>query len=99
MEKLLNKYYIATMCYGFLRKAYQLNDATVQKPYPKHQEKTPMLFGDKVMVTFLSTLGTPILFPIHLCRDLNQFHIYSQGLNPKDYTYVEKRKNGDYLFS
>ncbi len=100
MEKLMNRYYISTAAYCFVRKIIELKDARVEKRISlETSQKVPMLWGDKVLVTLISTCSAPFIFPKHIINDLNQLHIYCQGLDPKDYDVKEKKDVFDFVYS
>jgi hypothetical protein len=98
--------YIACTCsYGFLRKAKQMQHATIQKyDYESHVDKIyPVLLCDKVLITLLSTCVSPYIWPFYLYNDLNYMELHNKKdrLDPKWYGYEADAKYSAlyYLFN
>lgn len=85
-SKHLVNYCAATTVYGFVRRTYQVKDASIEV-FDKKTNKvkhTPMLLVDKAINIITSSAVAPILFPFLLYQDLAWWEIVLTR-NPEEY--------------
>lgn len=77
-DKITAMYFIRAATFGFVRKVFQLQNATVRTyDYKKQEEKRlPMLLVDKVAVVGASTILSPVLLPIFVYNDLKSLEMF-----------------------
>lgn len=90
MSRQLWTYALASMSYGFGRKAIMMKDAHVkQYNYTTYKYNTvPVLNVDKVWIVGLSTLCVATLAPLYIVKDLRQIEARSRGIE-KHYGFGE----------
>jgi hypothetical protein len=105
MDKFFNRYYMIAAAYGMCRKAYELKDATTinrifdNKSNKVVEKETPILLGDKLLLTCYATMLSPFMIPMHIKNDINKLQIYIQGLDHNDFDSQKKRCMSDYIWS
>jgi hypothetical protein len=99
MNSLINKYFIGTAVYSYVRKVGQVWDAkTVDYNTRYNDPPKPMPLGDKIGVVALSVAYAPALSPFWLLHDINYIDIKLRGLNTEEYFHKNNMKFFDYVF-
>lgn len=86
MNSVFKKYVLSLMAYGFSRKVIIMQDACVDKAVYEEETKklewkqTPLLFVEKGAVVLLSTLLTPVIYPIYMYNDFQSIEKTMRGL-------------------
>lgn len=91
----MNRYYIVTGSYGFLRKAIRLKNATLKRErYNKEKcdietYSVPMLTSTKIIVAAACTVVSPWVWPGWLYSDICRLEMIMRKLSPKAYNINE----------
>jgi hypothetical protein len=88
----LAKYWAATASYAAARNVVRLHDARLETPYEfrKNIESRPMLIVEKIGITAICALYSPVLAPLWLWRDLGQAEAHVRGVDPALFGYGGK---------
>jgi hypothetical protein len=95
------KYWAATACYAAARNVVRLQDAQLETPYEfrKNVETRPMLIVEKIGITSICAVYSPVLAPMWLLRDLSHAEAHVRGVDPAIFGYGGKPlTTSGYLF-
>lgn len=96
-------YFGTTLSYGFVRKAIEMKNATMEyRDYEKRENKrVPMLMCDKITTTLASMVMSITLWPMYLYNDLRKLELACRkvDLKPEWYGITEKKSANDYWFT
>jgi len=95
-------YLFATVGYGVIRKAWQLRDATVSSRdiVTGDRVHVPLLLTDKLVITAVSGVAAPYLWPLYVLSDVRRAEIANRN-SGNDLFYLQQEENFsafDHLF-
>ena len=100
--KYFDRYVVGVFSYGIVRKALQVQDATIEcyDKDAKKKKRIPILWSDKIALTFLGGLTAVTVWPMYMYNDVRHIEVSCRKpLDPSWYDVREKTGLHDYVFS
>lgn len=99
--RIQSSYFPIAIGYGFIRKTWELRDATIvfRDHHEREYKQIPILVVDKAMIALCCGLVSISIWPIYLYHDLRAVELYFNPTLETHWYTSQKTSLVDYLFS